>query len=248
MTIRKNRLLRAIVLYLPENILKEVLQKIMNVKMLIERIFVYLAGLIVLSFGTVLYTKVNLGLYPINTVANTVSKILNLNFSNLTLILYACFCIVQLIIRTCQKEFKEIPFIILQFPLGMVFTLAVAIYDKWIPEAGQYAGTFYGTVFFRTCILMVAIICIGVGIVLSVEPKLIPNPADGMAYVIADALNWNMGTVKNILDIAFVGISCIICFIFHSRFIGIGIGTILSMLLVGRVVAFTNKFVKGRYV
>lgn len=220
----------------------------MNVKMLIERIFVYLAGLLVLSFGTVLYTKVNLGVYPVNIVPYTISKLCNMDISNVTLIMFACFCIVELIIRLCQKEFKEIPFIILQFPLGMVFTLTLAIYDKWIPEAGQYAGTFYGTVFFRTIILFVAIVCMGVGIVLSVEPKLIPNPTDGMAYVIADAVGWNMGTVKNILDLACVGISCLICLIFHSRFIGIGLGTIFSMLLVGRVVAFTNKYVKGRYV
>ncbi len=69
-----------------------------------------------------------------------------------------------------------------------------------------------------------------------------------MTYVIAEASGINMGTVKNILDISCVGTACLICFVKHSRFVGVGIGTLLSMLLVGRVVAFINKYVKGRYV
>ena len=215
---------------------------------MVKRIFVYLAGMIILSFGIVLNTKVELGVSPVITVSYTISKIWSLDFSLITFLLYSLFCMVEVIIRGFQNRWKEVPLILLQLPLSFVFTRAMYLYDRWIPAASLYAGTFYGTVFFRTVILFVAILCMGIGVVLTVEPHLVPNPTDGMTDVIADAVGMNMGTVKNILDITCVGTACLICVLCHHRITGVGIGTILSMLLIGRVVAFTNQYVKARLV
>lgn len=213
---------------------------------MVKRIFVYLAGMIILSFGIVLNTKVELGVSPVITVSYTISRIWNLDFSFITFLLYSLFCVVEVVIRGFQQKWKEMPLIILQLPLSFVFTRAMYLYDKWIPAASRYGGTFYGTVFFRTLILFAAIICMGIGIVLTIEPHLVPNPTDGMTDVIADACGKEMGLIKNILDLTCVGTSCLICILCHQRFVGVGIGTILSMLLVGRVVAFTNKYVRAR--
>ena len=53
-----------------------------------------------------------------------------------------------------------------------------------------------------------------------------------------------MGLTKNIFDISCVAITCILCLIANGKIIGVGIGTIASMLLIGRVIAITNHFVK----
>ena len=54
-----------------------------------------------------------------------------------------------------------------------------------------------------------------------------------------------MGLTKNIFDISCVAITCALCLIANGKIIGVGIGTVASMLLIGRVIAITNHFVKN---
>ena len=54
-----------------------------------------------------------------------------------------------------------------------------------------------------------------------------------------------MGLGKNIIDFSSVGISCIIGLIFAHKLAGIGIGTIIAMVGVGRVIAVFNHFFKA---
>lgn len=211
---------------------------------LTKRIVIYFVGMLVLSFGIVLNTKASLGVSPIITVSYTISRIWKLNFSNITFLLYSTFVVIEITIRSIQRKWKELPFILLQIALSLAFTRVMDIYDRLLPDLGGVEDSFAGTIPFRVLILLLAIFLIGLGIVLTVEPDLIPNPADGIVYVISDTVGKSMGIIKNTIDITCVCISCIICILNHERITGVGIGTILAMLLCGRVVALTTKPVK----
>ena len=43
-------------------------------------------------------------------------------------------------------------------------------------------------------------------------------------------------TVKNSFDLSMVAISALLCIINHSAFYGIGVGTVLSALMLGRII------------
>jgi len=111
-----------------------------------------------------------------------------------------------------------------------------------VPNCGDelYADTFYGSIPSKIIVLLVGILLTGVGIALSVNMRLIPNPGDGIVQAITDAVGRKLGTVKNFFDIGCVLTSVICGLIFAHRLIGINIGTFAAMILVGRTVALFN--------
>lgn len=208
---------------------------------MVKRIIVYILGILVLALGIVLNTKANLGVSSIITISFSISKIWNLNFANVTFLLYSSFVIVEMILRGFRREWREFFLSILQIPFSLVFTRFMNIYDRWLPDFKTvYEGTFWGGIPGRIIILLFAILFTGWGVVMTVNPGFVPNPADGIVHTIAACVNKEMGLVKNIFDISCVAITCTIGLIFAGKIVGVGIGTILSMLLIGRVIAVTN--------
>lgn len=93
-------------------------------------------------------------------------------------------------------------------------------------------------------VLLLAIICTGVGAALTVNMDIVPNPGDGIVNAIAQKIGKDMGTTKNIVDFCCVGITLLIGFLTNRLFYGIGIGTILAMIFVGRVIHLFNQMCK----
>ena len=84
--------------------------------------------------------------------------------------------------------------------------------------------------------LVLAIVLTAVGISLTAGMELIPNPGEGAAGAIGIALKKDFGYGKNVLDLGCVALSIAITLIFSGRISNIGIGTVLSMLVTGRIV------------
>lgn len=81
---------------------------------------------------------------------------------------------------------------------------------------------------------------------MSLNMRLIPNPGDGIVQALSDLSGKSVGITKNVFDL------CNICFtlcgslLFAGKPIGIGLGTVLSMISVGRVIAAFNHFFRNR--
>jgi uncharacterized membrane protein YczE len=74
--------------------------------------------------------------------------------------------------------------------------------------------------------------------------RIVPNPGDGIVQTIADAVGKDNGFVKNCVDITCVIVTCATGLILSGKIIGIGIGTLLAMVGVGRVIAVFNKLTR----
>ena len=211
----------------------------------IFRVVFYILGIFVLAFGIVLNTKANLGVSSIITMSYSVSKLWNLNFANCSLVMYSSFVVIEMILRGIRKEWKEFGLCIFQLPFSVVFTRFMNIFDRVLPDFKTvYADSFWGGIPGRIIILLAAIVLTGWGVVLTVNPKFVPNPADGIVHTISECVKKSMGLVKNIFDMSCVAITCTLCLIVNGKIIGVGLGTVLSMLLIGRVIAITNYFLK----
>ena len=123
----------------------------------------YLVGLLVLALGISLNTKTGLGVSPIISVSYSISTIWNLNFGNMTMVLYCIFVLVEILLHTilCRKELKRedialehanemnlklvLIMDLLQIPLSLVFTRFLNVFGAWIPD--QLCRNI-----FRTCI------------------------------------------------------------------------------------------------
>lgn len=193
------------------------------------QILVYVVGMFILAIGLTLNTKANLGVSPIISVPYSISQITGLNFGDLTFVVYAIFVVVQIIIHIRLKNHKRIVSDILQLPLSLIFTRLLNIFSTYIPTA-QNLGI-------RFVVLTLAIICTGVGAAMSLSMQLVPNPGDGIVQSLAEGFNKSVGLTKNLFDCFNLCITlCISIFIAH-QIVGVGIGTLIAVLGVGRVIA-----------
>ncbi len=207
----------------------------------IYRGMIYIIGMLVLALGITLNTRTNLGVSPIISVAFCVSKLTNVNIGNMTFLWYIVFVVVEIACNIKMKRYKSIITDILQIPLSIVFTRFMNLFTILIPDmTGNIVG--------RLVALAIAIILTGMGIVLTLNVRLIPNPGDGVVQALADLFHTKISTVKNILDAICVVSTIVLGFVFAREIIGIGIGTVLAVIFVGRVVAVGNHFLKEKII
>ncbi len=211
---------------------------------IVKRILIYTIGMLILATGLTLNTKVTLGVSPIISVSFAVSEIFDLNFGDITFLWYGLFVLIELAIHICGKSDDKKKIIILdimQIPISLIFTRFMNLFAMIIPVfENDFSGTFWGTMVWRIIMLAVAILLTGIGAAMSLDMRLIPNPADGVVQALADLTEKKLGTVKNIFDISCVVIAVVVSLMLSGRVIGVGIGTVCAMFGVGRVIAFVN--------
>ena len=211
----------------------------------------YVTGLLILALGIILNTKSGLGVSPIISVAYSISTILGVNFGNMTFVLYAVFVVIEMILHTLQNRKeqknggtalepaakKSLPLMLgmdlLQLPLSLIFTRFMNLFSAWIPAPSHNFGL-------QFLVLAAGIICTGIGAAMSLNMRIIPNPGDGIVQAIADCIHKPVGFTKNCFDLLNICITISVSMIFAHKLIGVGIGTVVSVLGVGRVIALFN--------
>ena len=230
------------------------------------RVFFYLLGLLVLALGLTLNTKTGLGVSPIISVAYSISVISGHNFGNMTLALYSIFVVIQIclhLIRSKRAAVEEgavlahanrmdrkltVLMDLLQIPLSLVFTRFLNVFSAMIPNLYGEGKDTPGQMALRILFLVVAIVLTGIGAAMSLNMRIIPNPGDGIVQAIADCIRKSVGFTKNCFDLTNIAITTTVSLVFAGHLVGIGIGTILAMIGVGRTIAVFNHFTYDRMI
>ena len=76
---------------------------------------------------------------------------------------------------------------------------------------------------------------------MTLNMRIVPNPADGMIQVLSDASGKPIGFAKNCFDLFNVCMNLILGMVFSGGIVGVGPGTIVAALGVGRVIALFNR-------
>ena len=203
----------------------------------------YFLGLLILAFGITLNTKTGLGVSPIISVAYCISTIRNLNFGNVTLLLYISFVLVELILHARRKDRMILLKDILQIPLSLIFTRFLNLFSYIIPDLkSAYPDQFAGSMIGRILFLILAIVLTGIGAAMSLNMRIIPNPGDGIVQAIADCIHKSTGFTKNCFDLLCITVTIVIGLLCAGHFVGIGLGTVLAVIGVGRSIAAFNHF------
>lgn len=210
-------------------------------KSTIYRAAFYIAGLLILALGIVLNTKSGLGVSPIISISYSVSVIYALNFGNTTFALYAAFVAVEIILHLIRRQEGSLMITLgkdlLQLPLSLVFTRFMNLFSALLPESKGFLP--------QLTVLIAAIVLTGIGAAMSLNMRVIPNPGDGIVQAIADFARKPVGITKNCFDLFDVCLTALICVAAGHKVLGIGIGTVLAVLGVGRVIAlFNHLFMK----
>ena len=229
-------------------------------KPIFYRVLFYAIGLLVLALGLTLNTKTGLGVSPIISVTYSVATIFDHNFGNMTLALYSLFVVIELILHIIRdrrytkksggalahagkKDLKLILLMdILQLPLSLVFTRFLNVFSDLIPNLYSDGAASAGELTVRIIVLIIAIILTGIGAAMSLNMRIVPNPGDGIVQAIADTIHKSVGFTKNCFDLTNITITIILSFVFTGHLVGVGIGTVLAMIGVGRTIAVFNHF------
>lgn len=191
----------------------------------------FIVGIVINSFGIAFITKSALGTSQISSIPYVMSlQFDKISFGMWTFILNMLFIIGQMVLL--GKEFHPIQ--ILQIPANVVFSWLIDVSMKVL-------GAFQPE---KLCIKLPCLIAgcflLALGIAIEVAPDVITVPGEGIVRVIAKVSGKRFGTVKVYFDVILIVIAAILSFVFFGKLQGIGIGTVISAIVVGRFVNFIN--------
>ncbi|MFT8350899.1 YczE/YyaS/YitT family protein [Clostridium saccharoperbutylacetonicum] len=195
---------------------------------------VYCIGLIVLALGIILNTKTGLGVSPIISIPYSISNIWKVNLGNATLCIYILCVFAQFLLR--GKKFRS--FDLLQIPMSFVFSKVINLFNDIIVIN-------FSSLYLNVLLLIVAIMLTGIGVVMTVEMNFIPNAADGLTQALAYRLDIKLGLSKNIIDMSSVLITIVIGLLSVGQVVGIGFGTLIAVIGVGRAIALVKSLFRN---
>ena len=203
---------------------------------LIKRYFFFILGLIINSFGVAFITKSALGASQISSIPYVLSlKFTNLSFGQTTFIFNMLFILIQLLIL--KKDFRPIQF--LQIAANILFSSFIDV------SMTLLTGLNPQTIPLRTLSLLVGCAILAVGISVEVAPDVIKVPGEGIVHAMARVSGMEFGKVKIRFDVTLIIIAIVLSFLFFQRLNGVGLGTIVSAILIGPMISFVNRHLPG---
>ena len=198
---------------------------------------VYAAGMVILALGLTLNTKAGLGVSPMLAVPYGISEIFSMNFGDAAFLMYCVYIAGQFALRGRKSRWFDL----LQLPVSLLFSRVLNLFGAVITYNAAVSPLWS-----KLAVLAMAHVLTAVGVSLSVNMRLIPNPGDGIVQALSDRTGWELGLCKNLTDGTCFLLAVSMCMLTIRRVIGIGIGTVLSMVVVGRVLAVVNGLMKER--
>lgn len=210
-------------------------QKSLTKTVFSKRVLTYCIGILILACGITLNTKTRLGVSPVISVAYNIAQILHTPLGPTTFVYYAFLIFLQFLLLPKDFSLVQCGQIICAF-LTSAF---IQLFDLILPSPDGMP--------FRLLLLFVAIFLTGLGASITVGMKLVPNPADALANIIGKKIGRDLGLGKNILDAVCILLAVILGLVFSGSLLGIGIGTAVSVLFTGRVMALVQGFTNRLY-
>lgn len=194
---------------------------------------IYVAGMSIQGLGLYLNARCGLGTSALLGVAYVLGLFWNVSFGDATKVIFAVYILAQFVVRGWKgKQWRDL----LQLPVAIFIGEVFNLLDLVIPvEAIQQSWVL------RILVLLCAVTFNGIGATLAVNMRLIPSPGDGIVQALADRTGMEMGKMKRIADCTLVVAAAILSFVLFRRLEGVGIGTIVAMFAVGKIISFCNR-------
>lgn len=191
---------------------------------------IYIVGIQLLAIGIILNTRTQLGVAAFSSVFYALSKIFDISLGQASMILYVFLILFQVIL--CKKMTR---LILLEIPFSIVFSFITDFYDGLIGLQGLSAV--------QTILLLAAAqIANSLGVYLTVRCQIAVSPVEGIVSAISDVFRLKFSKVKNGFDLSMILVTVIMCILLNCPVYGIGIGTVISAVAVGRLISVWEKY------
>lgn len=198
------------------------------------RILIYALGLLFLAFAVAFSVNSGLGISPVNSLPYAISLASGVQLGYCVIGVFCFYILLQIVML--GKAFKWYN----------LFQIAFStLFGYFVDFAKCVLGDFcFPTYIGRLGMLAISMVLIAIGIALYVDVKLIPMPMEGLTLACSGKFKVRFHNMKIIVDCLVVALSAAICIVFLGRLDGVREGTILSALLVGKVLAVVQKPIK----
>ena len=199
------------------------------------RITLYAIGITILSFGVSLCAKAGYGISGVTSLPYGISNAFHLNFSRTVLVTYIIMVGLQFVVRGKNRQWRDL----FQIPFSVVFSSFL----EWFESLLTFPLDFLWQ---KLILLVIALLCMGIGVSLTVNPNFVPNPPDGLTQALSVRFHISMGLTKNLMDFTCVGLTVLIDLLFIGRLFSVGFGTVCCMIFIGRIIAVFDHFCKAK--
>ena len=195
------------------------------------RVLIYCFALLLMAVGVALSVNSNLGVSPVNSLPYVVSQILNVQMGSCVTVIFCFYILLQVLLL--RREFQLIQM------LQIVFS---TIFGYFVDFAKMVVGDFaIPTYFGQLTMLALSIVLIALGVLLYMDVQLVPMPMEGLSSTIAQKISKPFPTMKMAIDCLVVLIGVVLSFVFLGKLDGIREGTIITAVLVGKLIAILKK-------
>lgn len=190
----------------------------------------YFIGLNLIAFAVVLNIRFNLGVAAFSSVMYSISEIYPISLGMASIICYLIFIVIQ-----CILSKKITIAYILEIPLSFAFGYLTDLYNYIIPSL-QFS------LYLRIIFFIITMFITAMGVFLCVKTDIVLTPTDGIVKTISEVLHLPFSAVKNTFDVSLVIITICLCLLNNAPLYGIGIGTILTAVFIGRIIKIYEKY------
>lgn len=196
------------------------------------RLGIYCLGLWVLALGIALSVNCKLGVSPVSSLPYVVSLFSKISLGTCTTIVYTVYILAQMVL---SRKFN--PALLLQLAFSTIF-------GWFVDGAKLLLGDFCLPGYLGQLIMLAgSILLIGFSLVLYIDVKVAPMPAEGLVGCIAEKTGKPFSQMKTMFDCASVVAAMALSLLFLGNLSGIREGTVLTALLAGRMMGLLRKFI-----
>ena len=197
-----------------------------------KRLFIYVLGLFIMTVGVSFSIKSNLGVSPVSSIPYTITLLSGIEMGKATILFHILLILLQVVILRKDFKIKNINQVVVAIIFGYFTTFSNDLMT-FLPATDDYA--------LRLIYLFLSIIFVAIGIFLYLPSDIVPLAGEGAMQALSQKNEIAFPKVKVGFDISMVLISAITCWFVLQRFGSVGVGTILSAILIGIVLNFIMK-------
>lgn len=192
-----------------------------NVRKEISRWTIYLAADQLLALDIILNTRTGLGVAAFSSIFYAMAKIAGFTLGTCSMML--CVVLIAIQIFLLKKVTLQI---VCEIPFSLLFILLAGFCDAIVPQLTLTMPEAY-------LLLAVALLCSTLGVYFSVNCRIVVTPPDAIVRTISDVF----ALATNGFDLSMILISVALCLALGRPFYGVGPGTLVSVLAMGRIIA-----------
>ncbi len=210
----------------------------MTLRNLKIRLPMYLIGLFIMTIGIALSVKSNLGVSPVSSIPYTITCVWNIEMGKATILFHCGLVLLQIILMRKRFRLRNLLQIVVGIVFGYFTTFCNYLAD-FLPSTDNLV--------IRIFMVLLSTVFVAFGIFLYMPADVMPLAGEGTMQAISALTGIAFSKVKIIFDVSMVVISLLTCLLMIHSLGSVGIGTVISALLVGTILGWITKhFAKRR--